>query len=354
MKKTIICIASILIYILAAGINLAQAQEQSKGATVNSRDETSNSQFQLTDLLAQARPQRGRGISLMPVSSSAAANGAAFVITPASVANLPVVGNGTAGRLTKWMGFTSNNSAIGDSSIYEDKFGKIGIGTDSPTSKLTVAGLIESSGAGGGVKFPDGTVQTTSGIAPTDVVKSLNGLKGSLTLAQGTNITITEAGNTLTVGAPNTLTAVVHDQTLTGIGTLASPLSAVQSEALIEPVAADGFVSFIGNNQVKVDLFTVPAGKRLVIEHVSADCEIPTGQRLLNVSITILPFPKVGLQLIPVFVGTYFGADRFLVSQAVRTYGHPGSSVELSGLRNNFPGSGFCDFSFSGFLVNLP
>ena len=32
MKKTILCIASILIYSLAAGFNVAQAQEQSEGA----------------------------------------------------------------------------------------------------------------------------------------------------------------------------------------------------------------------------------------------------------------------------------------------------------------------------------
>ena len=37
---------------------------------------------------------------------------------------------------------------------------KVGIGTTAPTSKLTVAGLIETTA--GGVKFPDGTTQTTA------------------------------------------------------------------------------------------------------------------------------------------------------------------------------------------------
>ncbi|MDP2815594.1 MAG: hypothetical protein Q8O19_02815 [Rectinemataceae bacterium] len=39
--------------------------------------------------------------------------------------------------------------------------GNVGIGTLTPTQKLTVAGVIESTS--GGVKFPDGTTQTTAG-----------------------------------------------------------------------------------------------------------------------------------------------------------------------------------------------
>ncbi|HKA22264.1 MAG TPA: hypothetical protein VKN18_28560 [Blastocatellia bacterium] len=70
--------------------------------------------------------------------------------------NVDLIGNGTAGRISKWTGAAT----LGDSVISEDKFGRIGMGTTTPTSKLTVQGMIETTL--GGIKFPDGTVQTTA------------------------------------------------------------------------------------------------------------------------------------------------------------------------------------------------
>src|SRR5687768_12611709 len=66
------------------------------------------------------------------------------------------VGPGTTGRIAK---FDSPNS-VGDSVIAEDKYGNVGLGTNVPTSKFTVAGMIESTT--GGFKFPDGSVQTSA------------------------------------------------------------------------------------------------------------------------------------------------------------------------------------------------
>jgi hypothetical protein len=93
-----------------------------------------------------------------------------------------VTGGGTPGRLSKWAGTSGSSTfVLGDSNIFEDKFGKVGIGTTTPTSLLTVQGMIETTL--GGYKFPDGTVQTTAGLA-----------------------------------------SVFHNATLTGNGTAASPL----------------------------------------------------------------------------------------------------------------------------------
>lgn len=182
----------------------------------------------------------------------------------AAAGSNPVVGSGTPGQITKWTGvFGSSTYSIGDSNIFEDKYGRVGVGTTAPTSLLTVQGMIETTL--GGYKFPDGTVQTTAGIsfvthdaslmglgtaasplgiapggvntihlangavtapkiANGTVVRSFNGLFDNISLLAGSNITITPAGNTLTISAPNALSSVAHDSTLTGNGTAASPL----------------------------------------------------------------------------------------------------------------------------------
>src|SRR5262245_22505704 len=141
-------------------------------------------EFRSGSLLALARARRLAGFSLMPRRFSVISRPPSNFMAAAAAANLQVLGSGTIGRLTKWSGLTTSNSFIGDSTIFEDKFGKVGIGTDTPTSRLTVVGLIESVGGGGGVKFPDGTVQTSSATGALfsvarDMTLAGNGTAGS-------------------------------------------------------------------------------------------------------------------------------------------------------------------------------
>ena len=224
MSKTNTHRASILMMLLLiVSITTAYAQ------TPTSQSATQSRENELPGLVAQARAQKRPAFSLMP----------SFSISPTAAA--AVTGSGSSGRLSKWTGvFGTNTYTLGDSNIFEDKFGKIGIGTTTPTSLLTVQGMIETTL--GGYKFPDGTLQTTA-FNPTQVVRSLNGLTGDVQLVAGANITITPAGNTLAIAASNALTGVVHNTTLTGNGTQASPLGVAVPLVLIAPSKSNAIVA---------------------------------------------------------------------------------------------------------------
>ena len=55
------------------------------------------------------------------------------------------------------------NTVKGQTLYVDDLTGRVGIGTNNPSSPLTVKGIIESTS--GGIKFPDGTVQTTGDLS---------------------------------------------------------------------------------------------------------------------------------------------------------------------------------------------
>src|SRR5215467_2801181 len=132
---------------------------------------------------------------LMPESSLA---------TLAAGPNLQVIGGGTLGRIPKWTGFTSSNSVIGDSTIFEDKTGNVGIGTDSPTSKLTVNGTIQASGGSSilhdATLMGSGTSASPLGVA---LPLTLNG-SGDFAIIQAINTSDGGNGVFATAGDSNT------------------------------------------------------------------------------------------------------------------------------------------------------
>jgi hypothetical protein len=128
-----------------------------------------------------ARTQRSKrtAFSLMPSSRGVSVTGES-----GAASNSAVLGSGTVGAIPLWIDVRPNGDATLGDSLVTQLNGNIGIGIATPMSKLTVEGMIETTL--GGYKFPDGTVQTTAAVSG--------------------------------------LQTVSHDATLTGNGTLSSPL----------------------------------------------------------------------------------------------------------------------------------
>ena len=114
---------------------------------------------------------------------------------------------------------------------------------------------------------------------------------------------------------------------------------------------ADKF--WIGNVPNVSFNFTVPGGKRLVIEQVSviAHLTASTTQKLsARVVILVSPFPFYR------FVGTDAGQTDFVASSQMRCYADAGTSVRILVTRSDTNGGGAdsAEVSLSGYLIDMP
>jgi hypothetical protein len=185
-----------------------------------------------------------------------------------------------------------------------DANGDVSIGTTSTGSKLTVAGVIESTT--GGIKFPDATTQTTAGL-------------------------ITVTTNT----------------TLTGNGTAIQPLG-IASPLLVRDMDHPAFQPFQASTSVTGVFATVPAGKILVIEYVAGYQQITTPS-------------GAGLELVNASTNNYYYIAPQVISSTGTSYWHNYSQqtrIYLTAgqqLRVNWFVPSFSHYvTVSGFYVNAP
>lgn len=195
--------------------------------------------------------------------------------------------------------------------VQTDITGNVGIGAAPASgSKLTVGGQIEVTS--GGLKFPDATTQTSAG-----------------------------------------LSAIATSAPLTGDGTADLPLT-IQSTLSItnadNPARQPFYINTV--NQTLSNLYTVPAGKTLVIEHISGGVDLDTslGMRLITVgafdnSSSVLLVPEGSI----VHVNS---TTSWLYSSNVKLYLTAGKQLAL--FFNIFPDPTIQQFRINGHLVDTP
>jgi hypothetical protein len=122
----------------------------------------------------------------------------------------------------------------------------------------------------------------------------------------------------------------------------------------------DLFPGVLGNTSA---FFAVPAGKVMVIEHISIHGFVPSGQKMIFDLQTFsggasqhhwLESVDEGdgfTQLLP--DGTSVTAEVFRSSESVRLYGDPGSNLFFNGTRNAAAGQGRATITVSGYLTSV-
>jgi hypothetical protein len=102
--------------------------------------------------------------------------------------------------------------------------------------------------------------------------------------------------------------------------------------------------------------FQVPAGKRLVIEYVSGEAFMPTGQKCLFSIFTSLAGQSTPTRhlLETVSFGKFGAPDYFRTAQVVRLYADPGTGVMLRADRDLTTGTATARMSLSGKLIAVP
>jgi len=111
-----------------------------------------------------------------------------------------------------------------------------------------------------------------------------------------------------------------------------------------------------GDSFAQTGTFTVPVGKRLVIEHLSGLARMQEQQRPAEVALTTTVnsvFAPHPLLLIEQSSGGTTG-HTFVANHAVQIYGDPGTTVRFNFLRNTSTGDALFFATLSGYLVTFP
>ena len=136
----------------------------------------------------------------------------------------------------------------------------------------------------------------------------------------------------------------------------AVPVVDVTTSQPIQLLSGDGCEFDAISKQCSLDLVTVPAGHRLVLESVSGIIGIPAGDTLYYALIlqgcgqgcTAKPWQFV----VPQLIGTPGGTmQMFAFNHHTRMYWDEGQTVRFSAIKDRDTAGGFANATFSGYLI---
>ena len=151
---------------------------------------------------------------------------------------------------------------------------RLGVGTTTPSSPLTVAGVIESTV--GGFKFPDGTTQTTAGTTGSGAATRVTFWSGAGTLSSNANFFWDDTNVRLGIGtgaptSPLTVAGIIESTS----GGIKFPDASIQTKAVVIPATAgvlwtDGG----GGTFVNANFAWIDASQRLAVGSSSASYKL--------------------------------------------------------------------------------
>jgi hypothetical protein len=164
--------------------------------------------------------------------------------------------------------------------------------------------------------------------------------------------------------------AIANPKTVHGIvSTLVTVANTPSSPVPVQPVparqvvAADCFPQITNgnfggscflNDPSSGNPYTVPAGKRLVVDTTSVFCSVPSGQNILNPAL----FSNVGgspnfTGFRTAFEGPNGNADSYTLAQNGIAYADAGTSLDFQILKNSTSGSAGCGVWMQGHLEDI-
>lgn len=190
-------------------------------------------------------------------------------------------------------------------------------------------------------------INTTSEPVPT-AAQGTTTIAGSVSVANTPTVAFAPGASVGIDPASNTVQLA---------NTVASPVPVVDINDAGQPFQTGASVTQAGTNVSLINVATVPAGKRLVIEFISATGQVPVGQHVELMEINTITDPFGGLThqlLVHAQPPAVIGDSLFRANQQLRLYANAGSQVKALFRRSSSAGNGVFLVTISGYLVDVP